>query len=285
MIRFPAITDPFRDQHVLNTVPFFPQEAYQCGPAALAMALAWSGVHVSPRDLATEVFTPSRNGSLQSAMVAATRRHDRIAYLLPDPDALIDEVAAGHPVIVLQNLGLSWYPVWHYAVVIGWDLTKGNLILHSGTTPHKQLGLSVFEHTWARSQFWGLLVLPPSQLPAVAEEKAYLTAVSHFERLGRWDIAADGYRTALGRWPDSLPATVGLGVCLYRIGDLAGAEAHFRDATVKFPSAGVMYNNLAHVLMEMGKSAEATQAALKAVEIGGPLKSEFESTLEEIRNR
>ena len=28
----------------LTNVPFFPQEAYQCGPAALAMALAWSGV-------------------------------------------------------------------------------------------------------------------------------------------------------------------------------------------------------------------------------------------------
>jgi tetratricopeptide (TPR) repeat protein len=249
------------------------------------MALTWSGVDVSPRDLTAEVFTPSRNGSLQSAMIAATRRHARIAYLLPNPHALVEEVAAGHPVIVLQNLGLSWYPVWHYAVVIGWDLTHDNLILHSGTTPHRQLGLSVFERTWARSQFWGLLVLPPSQLPAVAEAKAYLQALTHLERLGRWDVAAEGYQTALGRWPDSLPAVVGLGVCLYRIGNLAAAEVHFRDAIAKFPHEGVLYNNLAHVLMEMGRSDEATQSALKAVEIGGPRKADFESTLEAIKYR
>ena len=284
-MRLPAISDPSRDQHVLTAVPFFPQEAYQCGPAALAMALAWSGVEVSPRDLKAEVFTPSRNGSLQSAMIAATRRRARIAYLLSDPDALIEEVAAGHPVIVLQNLGLSWYPVWHYAVVIGWDLTHGNLILHSGTTPHKPIGLSVFERTWARSQFWGLLVLPPSQLPAVAEERAYLLALTHLERLGRWDIAAEGYRTALDRWPESLPAAVGRGVCLHRIGDLDAAERLFRDAIVKFPHEGVVYNNLAQVLMAMGQKDAAMQAALKAVEIGGPLKADFENTLEEIRHR
>jgi tetratricopeptide (TPR) repeat protein len=218
-------------------------------------------------------------------MIAATRRYARIAYLLPDPDALIDEVAAGHPVIVLQNLGLSWYPVWHYAVVIGLDLAKGNVILHSGATPHKQLSLRVFEHTWARSQFWGLLVLPPSQLPAVAEEKAYLQALTHLERLGRWDSAADGYATALNRWPDSLPAAVGLGVCLYRTGELAAAEAHFRDATVKFPHEGVVFNNLAQVLIDRGNKAEARQAVLTAIEIGGPLKADYERTLEEIKNR
>ena len=127
------------------------------------------------------------------------------------------------------------------------------------------------------------MVLPPSQLPAVAEEKSYLLALSHLERLGFWDIAAEGYQTALGQWPDSLPATVGLGVCDYRTGDLAAAEAHFRQATVKFPFEGVVFNNLAQVLMKMGKKDEATQAALKAVDIGGPLKAEFESTLKEIK--
>ena len=281
-------SSPSRDlekSYLLNDIPFFPQVASQCGPAALAMALVWSGVPVSPDDLASEVFTPSRKGSLQSAMIGAARRHDRIAYGLSEPEALIDEVAAGNPVIVLQNLGLSWYQVWHYAVVIGLDLAKGNVILHSGTTPHKEISLTVFERTWARSDYWGLLVLPPHRLPANAKEKEYLLAVSHLERLGRWDIAADGYTTALSRWPDSLPAAVGLGVCLYRRGDLAAAEAHFRDATVKFPHEGVVYNNLAQVLIDRGNKAEARQAVLTAIEIGGPLKADYERTLEEIQNR
>ena len=45
---------------------------------------------------------------------------------------LLQEVAAGHPVIVLQNLGLEWIPVWHYSVVIGYDLSRGQLVLRSG---------------------------------------------------------------------------------------------------------------------------------------------------------
>lgn len=280
----PTAQDP-PDQPLLNAIPFFPQAEYQCGPAALAMALAWSGVHISPDDLTAAVFTPSRKGSLQSAMIAAGRRQARIVYPLSGPEALVAEVAAGHPVIVLQNLGLAWYPVWHYAVVVGLDLTKGNLILHSGTTPHKPVALKTFAHTWARSGYWGLLVLPPSRLPAAVEEKEYLTAVSHLERLGKFQVAAEGYRTALSRWPDSLPAAMGLGVCLYRTGELQSAEAAFRDAILKFPDQGVPFNNLAQVLMAQGRKADALEAVRRAIQLGGPLKAHFESTLAEIHNQ
>jgi tetratricopeptide (TPR) repeat protein len=215
-------------------------------------------------------------------MIAAARRHDRIAYRLSEPEALIDEVAAGHPVIVLQNLGLSWYRVWHYAVVIGLDLAKGNVILHSGKTPHRHVSLTVFEHTWARSGFWGLLVLPPSQLPASANEKDYLLAVTPLERIGRWETAAEGYQTALSHWPDSLAATVGLGVCRYRSGDLNAAESVFRRAILIFPDEGILYNNLAQVLVDQGRKEEALDAVTRAIQLGGPSTANFERTLEEI---
>ncbi|MEE4113180.1 MAG: PA2778 family cysteine peptidase [Desulfobacteraceae bacterium] len=284
-IGLPPAGDRHHGQYLLTAVPFFPQQAYQCGPAALAMALSWSGVPITPQELVPEVFTPSKKGSLQPAVVAAARRHDRIAYLLTDPRSLSDEISAGHPVVVLQNLGLSWYPVWHFAVVVGLDFTDGAVIMHSGTTPRKRTSFKTFAYTWSRSDYWGLLVMPPWQLPAVATEGHVLRSVGHLERLGKWQAAAEGYRAALRRWPDSLIATVGLGVCLYRSGDLVAAEAHFRDATFRFPHEGVVYNNLAHVLMEMGKNAEAAEAALKAVDIGGPLKADYERTLEEIQMR
>ncbi len=284
-IRWPIRAMDRPESYLLNAVPYFPQQAFQCGPAALAMALAWSGVGVSPQALVADVFTPSRQGSLQSAIIAGARRHGRVAYLLSEPEALIDEVAAGHPVVVLQNLGLAWYPVWHYAVVVGLDLAKGNVILHSGATPQKQLSFTTFEHTWARSDFWGLLVLPASRLPAVCNETDYLVALSNLERSGRWETAAEGYQTALNRWPDSLPATVGLGVCLYRTGDLQAAETVFRDAILKFVAEGVLFNNLAQVLMEQGRKTEALEAAMQAIECGGPLKAHFEKTLEEIRSQ
>ena len=143
----------------LDTVPFYPQDAYQCGPATLAMALTWSGLAVTPDELKDQVYTPSRKGSLQLAMVGATRRHGKIAYTFNDPAALFPEIAAGHPVIILQNLGLSWLPVWHYAVVIGYDVPEQDVILRSGTTKRKVMSYYLFEKTWARSNYWGLMVL------------------------------------------------------------------------------------------------------------------------------
>src|SRR4051812_21920221 len=49
----------------LTSVPFFPQEDYQCGPAALATALVHTGTKVSPEALVKQVFVPARQGSLQ----------------------------------------------------------------------------------------------------------------------------------------------------------------------------------------------------------------------------
>jgi ABC-type bacteriocin/lantibiotic exporter with double-glycine peptidase domain len=135
--------------HELSAVPFFPQEAYQCGPASLAMALAWSGLEIDPVELAPQVYTPSLKGSLQPAMITAARRHGRVAYPVSGANALLKEIAAGHPVIVLQNLGLSWVPAWHYAVVIGYDLDKAMIVLHSGITNRKATALNTFENTWA----------------------------------------------------------------------------------------------------------------------------------------
>jgi tetratricopeptide (TPR) repeat protein len=271
------------DRYVLNSVLFYPQKAYQCGPAALAMALEWSGVPSNPEALVPEVFTPSRKGSLQSTMIAASRRHGRIAYSVSGPDALLAELSAGHPVIVLQNLSLSWFPAWHYAVVIGYDLPKAVIVLHSGITPRKQISLRLFENTWARSNYWGLLVLPPSQLPATATEREYISAILGLEKTSQWKAAVEGYETALKRWPDSLLAHVGLGNSYYALSDFESAEKIFREATCHYPTQGSIFNNLAQVLWKQGKNQEALKAAYKAVKLGGPLANIYQKTLEEIQ--
>ncbi len=269
----------------LETFPFYAQDAYQCGPATLAMALNWHGMAVTPDDLKDQVYTPSRKGSLQLAMVGATRRHGKIAYQINDPESLFMELAAGHPMIILQNLGLSRLPVWHYAVVIGYDVPHQEVILRSGTTKRKVVSYHLFEKTWAHSNYWGLMVLEPYQIPASAEEEKYLRAVLGLEKSRHFQAAATGYQTALTRWPASLNARLGLGNCHYALGDLKGAESAFRDATESHPRSAVAFNNLAHVLMEQGHLPEALATAKQAVALGGPLKSESEKTLQDIRFR
>jgi len=104
-IREKMIHGPSRVQ--IAGIPVFTQKEYQCGPAALAMALTWSGVPTVPAALVSEVYSPALKGSLQPALVGAARRSGRLAYPISGTEPLLKEVAAGHPVIVLQNLGLS----------------------------------------------------------------------------------------------------------------------------------------------------------------------------------
>ncbi|MGD9007356.1 MAG: PA2778 family cysteine peptidase, partial [Desulfobacteraceae bacterium] len=156
-----SLPDGFPSQHRIAAVPFSAQTDNQCGPAALAMVLQYSGVPATASGLQAAVYTPGRKGSLQSGIVTAARRHDRLAYPIQGLDSLLREVAAGNPVIVLQNLGLQWIPRWHYAVVIGFDLQTRSITLHSGKQPARQVALKTFHHTWRRAEFWGLLVLPP----------------------------------------------------------------------------------------------------------------------------
>jgi tetratricopeptide (TPR) repeat protein len=242
------------------------------------MVLSWGGVEVAPEALAPEVLTESRGGSLQSAILGAARRHGRVAYPLQDLDELLAELAAGHPVLVLQNLALRWYPVWHYAVAVGYDLERRRVFLRSGSEARREVRLATFEHTWARSGSWALAVLPPHELPAAADERRYLLAVTGLERTRRWPEAERAYARALERWPASLPAWIGLGGSRHAQGDLAGAEEAFRGATALDPQEASAYNNLAQVLIEQGRREEASRAIERALAIGGPLESVYRET-------
>jgi ABC-type bacteriocin/lantibiotic exporter with double-glycine peptidase domain len=162
----------------LTATPFIAQERYQCGPAALAMSLRAAGFAVDAEALVPQVYLPQRQGSLQVEMLAAARRNGAVGVAIPPAlDALVAELAAGTPVLVLQNLSLPIAPVWHYAVVIGYDLDRGNIILRSGTTERLVMPMSTFEHTWARGGHWAMVALAPGRLPASTGEAAVLDAL------------------------------------------------------------------------------------------------------------
>ncbi|HCD05301.1 MAG TPA: bacteriocin/lantibiotic ABC transporter, partial [Methylophaga sp.] len=97
----------------LEDVPFFPQTQYQCGPAALATVMQYRGIDILPDTLTEQVYIPEKQGSLQIEMIAATRKQGLMPYpLAPDMEDLLTEVAAGNPVLVMQNLGYNWKPFW-----------------------------------------------------------------------------------------------------------------------------------------------------------------------------
>jgi len=267
----------------LEQVAFFPQEAHQCGPSALATALLAAGIEISPGRLVEQVYLPEREGSLQVEMLASTRRNGALPYLLrPELSDLLAEVRTGTPVVVLQNLGLSWFPVWHYAVVIGFDLVNRQVILRSGRERRQVLDIDTFERTWARGGHWAFVVMPAGSLPATVAESEYLASVAALERIGKIDQARLSYTAALARWPGNLAAAIGLGNTAYARGDYAAAEAAFQAASQAHPDSAVAHNNLAHVLAKRKRYSEALAAARRAIALGGQHEAEARRTLAEI---
>ncbi len=270
----------------LVQVAFYPQQEHQCGPASLAMALQHAGVNVEPQQLTNLVYLPEKQGSLQVEMLAAARRHGMVAYLLPPKlDGVLLEIAAGNPVVVLQNLGLSWYPVWHYAVAVGYDLRNEQMILRSGHEARLTLPFFTFEKTWARSNYWAIAVLPPGRLPQTATPETYLPGIAALDHSSPASDTWPAYTAAMQRWPDSLAAKIAAGNYAYNRNNLVLAEQLFLEAARAHPDSAAAYNNLAQTLSDLGKHEAALAAARRAVEIGGSLESAARGTLEEVEQR
>lgn len=247
-----------------HTVPFIAQTPLHCGPASLAMVLQHIGRNISADALADAVFLPARGGTLQTEMLAGARRHEAFALTIaPTLEALLREVAAGHPVVVLQNLGLAVAPAWHYAVVVGYDLAREELVLRSGLEPRQRLHWRTFEHTWARGGHWAFVALPPGALPVAADEAATVQAAIAFERAAPAPSAARVYDAVLARWPGNLLAAVGAGNARAAAGDLDGAMRAFEVAAKRHDSA-VAWNNLAMLRWQRGDAAGARAALSNA---------------------
>ncbi|HSH86426.1 MAG TPA: PA2778 family cysteine peptidase [Methylophilus sp.] len=273
----------------LTQTPFFPQDQYQCGPAALATALTAVHIPATPEQLTPEVYVPSRQGSLQIEMLAAARRHGAVAVQIPAKlEAIMQEVASGHVVIVMQNLGLSWVPSWHYAVVIGYDADQELVWLRSGPYKRQEMSLSAFQRTWARSEYWAFVALPPGQLPASASADDVAKALVAYEKNAPVSARKKAYQVAVEQWPDHLVLLMGLGNAAYAAGDLPLAATSFKHITEVHPESAAAYNNLANVLLAQNQITLAETVATKGQSLAGSnekLKAQIDQTLVEIRQQ
>lgn len=234
----------------LTATPFIPQTENYCGPAALATVIEAQGRAVNLTELGQQLYLPKREGSLQIEMDANARSFGMLAYPLAENihDLLI-EVAAGNPVLVFQNLGFSWSPRWHYAVVIGFDLEQGEIILRSGAIKRHIISLATFENTWQRTNYWARVIIPPDKIPATAEPLKYITAANQLETSGHPEAAAQAYRSAAKAWPENATVLQVWGNSEFEQGALVEAETAFRQAIALNPKKASSWNNLAYVLM------------------------------------
>lgn len=148
--------------HFLSEVPFFPQKDNYCGPAALASILNFYGKKLSQEEIANSIYLPQLKGALNLDLLLYAREQGFEAQALNcDLERLKKELTRGHPLIVFLNLGWSFYPIRHYAVVVGYDDIQRAIIVHSGKRRNQLVSYKRFLKAWEKMGYWCLLILPP----------------------------------------------------------------------------------------------------------------------------
>lgn len=213
---------------------------------------------------------PGLEGSLQLELVAAARARGLLPYVVePSAGALFAELAAGRPVLVLQNLRLASWPAWHYAVLVGADPATDTVILRSGTDRRLTMSLRAFLQTWERAERWAMVLLEPGELPASPDPERYRQAVLGLEESGRHVAAAAAWEAALVRWPGDAVAMFGAATNRYLAGDLAGARRGYETLLAERPDHAAAMNNLAGVYSDLGCYGAARALARRAIDVSG----------------
>ena len=208
-------------------------------------------------------------------MLAATRRAGRIPYLTGrSPEALFAELLVGRPVLVLQNLQTRDFPVWHYAVLVGFDTSANEVYLNSGRERGLAIGARSFARSWQWGGRWAMVALRPGELPAQASLAEYVDAVAAFERVAGSDVTAPAWRAALRQWPEDPRPYLALGNAAYGAGNLPVAIDYYRRGLRRAPGSPALSNNLASVLGELGCPGTAI-ALLEPVQAALELRSNW----------
>lgn len=187
----------------LADVPFFQLSDAQGGASALAALLNHHGVISSPGLVDERMQQLAKGLSAQAQLEAVARSYDLLVYPLPgNLDALLQQVSAGHPVLVMQDR-LFGGPGAQFAVLVGYDQRERTLVLRSGNSRRWYTSFARFDSAWGEAGRWAVLVQPTHQLPAQPVKDVWLNAARDLQQQGRGEAAQRAWRTAQQMWPDA----------------------------------------------------------------------------------
>lgn len=276
-----SIDDNMRPSVNLSQVAFFPQEDYQCGPAALATLLTAQGVEVTPEDLVEKVYLPEQKATLPLEMVAAGRSYGLLAYKLdPNLGHLLQQINAGHPVLVFQNLSLKAIPQWHFAVVVGYDLAAQELILRSARIKEYRLDFKTFMNTWQRTNQWAYLFLTPGEMPAKPDPKVYLQSSLDLVNVGLNVSAQKALEAGVNTWPEHEAMRMALSNTYFQSGLLDAASTVLLQSP-KLDTSGNIWNNVAYIQL----ARQCYQSAVSAIQCAitlSPNDQNIQNSVEEL---
>ena len=157
--------------HIIENVPFFAQEAYQCGPASLTGVMNYWNAGITPDEIAKEIYSESAGGTLDLDMVIYPQRKGMLAEQYSGGmDDLRKSIDAGHPLVVLVDYGFWVLQSNHFMVIIGYN--ERGVIANSGKEKAVFIAEKDFLKTWERAKFWTLLIKKkPENRSQQSEEK------------------------------------------------------------------------------------------------------------------
>ncbi len=272
-------------------VPFVAPRSELCASTSVEMiSLYWQLhtsyiPHLSLCELDARTLIPGKGGTLQIELVTAAEANGLIAYPIePTFDALIRELNEYHPVIVLVNRGYFWYPLWHYAVITGYDVKMQTILTHFGDTPNEAIPIGTFAALWERSGNWAVVLLPPGQLPEFATAEKFLSSAYNLEKNGLTNEAIIAYETALKRWPNDIPLLFALGNAYYKVYQISKAEEIYRYILLIDSKYFFALNNLADLLCQTGKSDEALKLLNQVVTDDVKIQTLINNTRKEVNS-
>lgn len=251
------------DYHIIENVPVIQQKEHYCGPAALATLIQHSGLSLSQDEAAEMVYTQGRKGTFQHDIISAIQRLNLLAVPVRTSTDLMIEIADNHPVLIFQNLGLSWYPMWHYSVITGYDLGEEDFYIHDGRNPAHWRSMYALLRTWKKTENWGYIAVKPGTIPKTATLEELLQSTAQLEVAGFLESAKTSYKAMIDHFPNAYAAHFGLGNVAMAQDDPKSAEKHYQDALKIKADWLPAINNLAYAYDKQNKT-ESACALLKS---------------------
>ncbi|WP_434610642.1 peptidase C39 family protein [Pseudomonas sp. D2-30] len=175
----------------LNSVPFFRGEMFQGAPQSLAALLTLQGTVTTPGLLEKPLHLPGGEARLQQNLQTLAREHGLVVYPLEaELGALLEQVAAGYPVLLRYTDGSAFWAEPRYAILVGYNRHKRTVLLRSGMNRRSSMSFGAFESAFKGAGGWAVLVQQPGQLPANVDSKRWLKAADELAGAGQEQAAA-----------------------------------------------------------------------------------------------
>jgi ABC-type bacteriocin/lantibiotic exporter with double-glycine peptidase domain len=150
---------------VIPDVPFYSQEAYQCGPTALAIVIDYwvkrsgQGLWLTPEQIAADIYSKSAHGVLGVDIENYSRRYGFVTrQYTGNMDDLRQNVDLRQPLILLVDNGNFAYQANHFMVVTGY--TDKGFVVNSGKREGQWISEEELEKIWKRNRYWTLAIRP-----------------------------------------------------------------------------------------------------------------------------